>query len=239
MNKQISPNSKRLRDIRKIFHDNIHDYAKENIGNLSPEGIHAKVESEGFNPKAVFQKDVDYLGSYTRMSSPGIIKFNIVPLTYFYWWIFAELKKDGLKFNPLLLEKMVFDKTLNHELFHYFCDYISRITGSSFIHNTEEALAVACSYVTLENKYYWNSPAWWKRRFFEVAFAYTSPGYKDYVNFISRNAFYKAIVDYKGQNGSQYGYDAYPILHEHGEYAFVENLMLAIMSKPYVEYSTV
>jgi hypothetical protein len=237
MKKQISPDSNRLREIRKKFHDSIQDYAKEiclnpeDAGNISAEDIYNGLESSGIDAKAVFQKEVDYLGSYTPMSSPGIIKLNIVPLTHFYWWIFAELKKDGFKFSPLLLEEMVFNKTLNHELFHYFSDYVSYITSRSKIHNTEEALAVACSYLAFENKYtyYYGHMAKWQYCFLKVAFAYTSPGYKDYVNYISRNAFYQAIIDYKGQNG---------ILNEKDEYALVENLMLAIMNKPYVKYIT-
>ncbi len=230
MNKLMSPQSKRLRDIRKIFHESVKNCTKD-IDNLTPEEIKARLASGEINPGAVFQEDEDYLGSYTPMRSPGIITLNIARLTHFYSWIFAELKKDGLKFNPLLLEEMVFNKTLNHELFHYFSDYVSQISGNSIIHNTEEALAVACSYLAFENKYryYYGHMAGWHYCFLKVAFAYTRPGYKDYVNYISRNAFYSAIIDYKGRNG---------ILDEHDDYALIENLMLAIMNKPYIKYTT-
>lgn len=101
----------------------------------------------------------DYLvlGSYTPMRSPGVITFYIDNITNYTGSLIRKIVKAGNIFNLDLLVNItsyVVENTLLHESFHYYCDYKRQITGSKFDRDKEEALAVAHSYLNIDNSKY-------------------------------------------------------------------------------------
>jgi len=109
---------------------------------------------------------------------------------------------------------------MNHESFHYYCDYKRHLTGAKFDRNTEEAFAVAHAYqeapVGLSGlrhhhnsyfrKYYYNKRNYQlsvKRLDAIINFVikehykgYTAPGYRDWHLYTGRNSYETHFYDY-------------------------------------------
>ncbi|WP_295407187.1 hypothetical protein [uncultured Thiocystis sp.] len=76
-------------------------------------------------------------------------------------------------------------KTHQHELFHFHCDVLRQLLGGQYHRLHEEALAVAWSRLKIIEQP-WNSRIGRMNRVFyhqllDAAFAYRSPGYRDWV----------------------------------------------------------
>ncbi len=215
-------NNKELNKIRKAFENNVDVFLKDCKNNS--QGIEQKLKQVGFNPQTIFSIDDDsnWLGCYQPMKSPGKIYFNFNSLTQFYWYVYLKMSKGGTKpVNQKVLKKRIFNKTLYHELFHYYSDFMRNITNSKFNHLEEEALAVACAYRSASN--HTNlMPGPELSLFYDIAYAYTSPGYKDYKKHVG--SFYPDIVSYLNHEG---------FLKQEG---IPETLFLALINKPNVEF---
>lgn len=141
----------------------------------------------------------NYLGSYTPMRSPGRIKLYVDNLQVFFWSIICELAcNERYVFTKEKIEDLAslcFYKTLYHELFHHFIDAQSYlINGFRYDFCTEEALAVACSrqLVGFETKF--NQT--YVSDFLKLAYEYSSPGYREWINYKSDEQFLLKLIDY-------------------------------------------
>ncbi len=152
------------------------------------------------------------LGTYRRMRSPGLITINIDNMQIFFWSIICELScKNRYTFTREKIEELArlcILKTLYHELFHHFTDvqsYISR--NFRYDYFTEEALAVACSRHMVGFEAQNNTP--FVSDFLNLAYSYTIPGYRDWVDYKSDEQFllklseYIEIIDPLSQKGQE------------------------------------
>ncbi len=174
---------------------------------------------------------INYLGSYRRMSSPGIITIYIDNIQVFFWSIICELAcNQKYVFTREKIEELAMlciNKTLYHELFHHFIDAQSYVVnGYVYNYYTDEALAVACSrllvgYETKNNHTYISE-------FLELAYSYTSPGYSDWVNYKSEEQFLLKLIEYMPLNPSLgiMGQELSPIC---------EGMLYSIIENPNVE----
>lgn len=141
----------------------------------------------------------NYLGSYRRMNSKGVISLNADNLQVFFWSIIFELAcKQRYIFTREKIEELAMlciEKTLYHELFHHFTDVHSYVVhGFRYDYGTEEAMAVACSrlLVGFESK----SNQAYVSDFHELAYSYNSLGYRDWINFKSDEQFLLNLISY-------------------------------------------
>ena len=142
------------------------------------------------------------LGSYSEMSSPGVVRLYLDNLKdFFHSLVFRSLRAG----HPIsskelkLIAKIVVYKTYWHELFHFDCNVLRVLFGGHKDPNIEEALAVARAWarITAEKGYkFWGiSPVLFDFIVSE-AFKYTSPGYKDWVNYSNENDFQHGLLRY-------------------------------------------
>lgn len=149
------------------------------------------------------------LGVYVPMQSPGRIILIEGNLRRFYWSLIARLWHRHPYLFPRDLEgaaQLVVQKTYQHERFHFHCDVLCHLLGGRYDRLQEEALAVAWSRAWIQQMQ-WSSKA--KRMnpalfidLMEGAFAYRSPGYRDWVLFADRARFAPALLDYVAASAS-------------------------------------
>jgi hypothetical protein len=108
-------------------------------------------------------------------------------------------------FEPRELKRLAtvaVHKTYTHERFHFFCDVSRHLLGGAKDRMTEEALAVASSFHAIEAaRGQWNSPAGLLgnapyRLFLDRIYAFSAPGYRDWINYQSKPAFEDGMVRY-------------------------------------------
>lgn len=147
----------------------------------------------------------DVLGTYTPMSSFGIITFNYPAICSFFWHLISYLKlNQGLTVHRADLNglaTLVVSKTYHHEFFHFFCDIQRRLHPSSqFDHLREEALAVAYSALKIEEEQKRRKSKAIPEALFSKSFQkildYKSPGYKEWNRFLPRRSFIIAVANY-------------------------------------------
>ncbi len=143
------------------------------------------------------------LGYYRPMRSPGEIVLVRDHLERFYWSL-VKHSRAGLPYLfPLDLEgalHLVVKKTDHHEHFHFYSDVLRQMSGATLQPLLEEALAVAWARMQLLGEA-WNSKIGrmnrvFHYRIFERAFAYTSPGYRDWPDYADEIRFKSAWLDY-------------------------------------------
>ena len=169
----------------------------------------------------------NYLGSYRRMNSKGVISLNADNLQVFFWSIIFELAcKQRYIFTKEKIEELAMlciEKTLYHELFHHFTDVHSYVLNRfQYDYCTEEAMAVACSrlLVGFESK----SNQAYVSDFHELAYSYNSRGYRDLIYFKSDEQFLLNLISYMkiDNNLSRMGQELLPLV-EAMLYSIIEN----------------
>jgi hypothetical protein len=177
----------------------------------------------------------NYLGSYRRMNSKGVVSLNADNLQVFFWSIIFELAcNQRYIFTKEKIEELAMlcvEKTLYHELFHHFTDANSYVVnGFRYDYCTEEAMAVACSrlLVGFESK----SNQSYVSDFYELAYSYKSRGYCDWINFKSDEQFLLNLISYMriDQNLTRMGQELLPL---------AEAMLYAIMENPNVTFKVV
>ncbi|WP_243312240.1 hypothetical protein [Fundidesulfovibrio agrisoli] len=156
------------------------------------------------------QQATDYeyaLGSYTCMSSPGVIRLYQNNLTNFFWGMvrFAidnynlrNITRVDLK-NYLSL---VVYKTYFHEIFHFNCNIFREIFEFTYSPLLEEALAVSYANLRLSKlredgkTSIGRSYAVLYNIFLRHGFEYVSPGYKDWRQFEGYSRLSTGVVEY-------------------------------------------
>lgn len=145
------------------------------------------------------------LGLYVPMHSPGQLILFSNNLRRFYWSLVLN-HRHGLPYlTPLDLQgalDLVIRKTYQHELFHFHCDVLRQLFGSQYRRDHEEALAVAWSRQQITGQRgVWNSKIGRMNgvlytRLIDAAFAYRSPGYRDWPQFADDSRFRPALLSY-------------------------------------------
>lgn len=175
------------------------------------------------------------LGTYRRMNSPGLITIHIDNMQIFFWSIICELScKNRYTFTREKIEELArlcILKTLYHELFHHFTDvqaYITRMFHYDYF--MEEALAVACSRHMVGFEAQNNTP--FVSDFLNLAYSFTSPGYRDWVDYKSDEQFLLTLSEYIGITDPliQMGQEITPI---------TESLLYAVFENPNTEFRIV
>ncbi len=214
---KISIRSKQLTSIRNSLKNETIDLLGDINEKMSKDLLTNEVKKindnlilDGFSIKRIIepQNDENWLGSYSPMSSPGIIRFNkrqILGLSYDILLNNLLLKEYVFRDNdPVKITDTVFLMILHHELFHYYCDlmiYDESHKNTGFIAN-EEGLAVACSYLLADNNYYSPHNKFKFKEFFYDRI--TSTGYRDWKNHVSSEKdFPNNVCSYI--NGSSFG----------------------------------
>ncbi len=143
------------------------------------------------------------LGCYVPMHSPGRIFLIRRNLHRFYWSLVGSLRHRLPYLFPPDLEgalHLVVKKTDQHEQFHFQSDVLRQLFRRPCDPLLEEALAVAWSrMMVLEEP--WNSKIGRMNRvlynrLLDAAFAYRSPGYCDWSNYVDAPRFKDAWLDY-------------------------------------------
>ena len=141
------------------------------------------------------------LGFYMPMQSPGRIFLIRRNLHRFYWSLIGRLRHGFPYLMPIDLHgalQLVVNKTYEHERFHFHCDVLRQLLGGQYDPLREEALAVAWARLRVQGL------AWNTKRMnlvlyhqrLDAAFAYRSPGYRDWPNFADEARFQPALLDY-------------------------------------------
>lgn len=147
------------------------------------------------------------LGSYAPMRSPGRISLYTENLKTFFWSVVREIgsQSPGLGFTCPDLERLaqlVVDKTYQHERFHYACDVLRHLFQGAFDSKVEEALAVAYARQQINavrangNTYLGRMNSLIYHRAMKIAFAYSSPGYRDWRLYADPASFRAGLLDY-------------------------------------------
>ena len=126
-------------------------------------------------------------------------------------------------------------KTHEHELFHYNINVLQEMFGGSYTPAIEEALAVAWARTKIQGeRAKWNSQIGRMNGLFysllmQRAFAYRSPGYRDWVLYADEVRFKPALLNYIAPKNSARlqgnGVDMERLLYG----------MIGLMDKGYVE----
>jgi len=148
-------------------------------------------------------EDPSFLGCYVPMHSPGRIILSRRNLCGFYWSLVRALR-HGLRYlYPRDLDgalHLVVRKTDHHERFHFHSDVLRKLFGSPFDPILEEALAVAWSRMQLLGEHGNSKIGRMNRVFYnsllDAAFAYRSPGYRDWPNYADAPRFKDAWLRY-------------------------------------------
>lgn len=143
-----------------------------------------------------------YLGTYTAMSSPGIVTLCLDNLKDFFHSLVKRSLHKGHNISTQELKsiaKLVVYKTYWHEIFHFDCNVLRCLFGGYISRNIEEALAVARSRmrVVWEKDYkFWeiNTPLF--EFILYEAYQYKSPGYKDWVKYADIINFKEGLLGY-------------------------------------------
>lgn len=154
-------------------------------------------------PETDINGETIVLGSYTPMNSPGVITFYRNNIKKYSGSLIRKVVNSGISLGidtALFTIYFVVEDIMNHESFHYYCDYKRKLTSAQYDHDKEEAFAVAHSYQQMND---WHT--------FYHAFMHGSP-YNDFFsnyfhngqnikqNIIRMNAIFDYIIKehYKG-----------------------------------------
>jgi hypothetical protein len=147
------------------------------------------------------------LGRYLSLADKSQITLYQENIGLVFWEIVRELLRKGYQIRQghlaLLASDMVFI-TYSHEMFHHYCDVLRKITRAARDHLSEEALAVAWSWHELSRHSVCNqlSSTAMVDEFRRMRFAYSAPGYRDWINLQHHHAFKRALVDYLFEKSS-------------------------------------
>lgn len=145
------------------------------------------------------------LGIYIAMHSPGRIVLFSRNIRWFYWSLVKTVKSRVPYMTKLDLHgalQLVTMHTYQHELFHYYVNILREIFSSRFDPLLEEALAVAWARHSIQGqRATWNTQIGRMNGLFysllmKQAFAFRSPGYRDWILYADDNRFKPALVDY-------------------------------------------
>jgi len=145
------------------------------------------------------------LGVYIPMHSPGRVLLLGRNLRAFFWSLVAQLHHRMPYLTASDLKgalRLVVAKTYQQELFHFHSDVLRQIFGASFDPLLEEALAVAWSRLQiLQQRGVWNSQIGRMNgvvfnHLLPLAYAYRSPGYRDWPLYADAVRFKPALLDY-------------------------------------------
>jgi hypothetical protein len=149
------------------------------------------------------------LGLYIPMQSPGQVILFGRNLRNFYWSLVRAIRhrvpymtKQDLTAAWLLVQM----HTHEHELFHYNINVLQEMFGGSYTPKIEEALAVAWARVKIQaERSKWNTQIGRMNGLFysllmQLAFAYRSYGYRDWVLYSDEVRFKPALLDYIAPN---------------------------------------
>jgi len=173
------------------------------------------------------QEEVIILGSYTPMNSPGVITFYMDNIKKYSGSLIRKVVNSGISLGldtALFTINFVIMNVMNHESFHYYCDYKRQLTKATFNRDKEEAFAVAHSYqetdysfnvfhkLMFDNEYaaffnnYCNGPKGTICRsrmkdIFDFLLeehyrGFTSKGYRDWHLYKDRNSYKTHFFDY-------------------------------------------
>ncbi len=188
--------------------DKSKDY-KDSLVSISPEsGVLIKQLKPTLGEVSELGEDNEkiVLGVYYSMSPRGKIVLYWERIGSFFWHIISELmnnKKHKITAYQLLkLAEATVAKTAYHEMFHHKSDVLTILFGTRKEYLREEAFAVAASYFEVE----WNGGGWntgWdsvpkklREDFLNLAYQYSAPGYRDWVNFKDRRDYEKQLLEY-------------------------------------------
>lgn len=189
------------------------NYGEDGWDNKNPQGIHLSWPAQRAigrmypHPEEILggEEGEEILGSYRHMSSPGLITLYSRAIGSLFWHTVQDLYQHDYYMRPSDLRQMArftVLKTYRHEQFHHFCDVSRRLFGSSRDHDVEEALAVAWSYHQVQEEHKDGRTAVGKmylpvyRELITRIYRYTSPGYRDWVNYQTSCDFERGLVDY-------------------------------------------
>jgi hypothetical protein len=147
------------------------------------------------------------LGCYVPMKSPGLVRLAEYNLRSFFWGLIKSLTNRplGAFITRPDLEKlavMIVQETFFHEIFHFGCDVMRHLFGSSYIPLQEEALAVAYSRMRIASLRENANSATGRintvlyHAVFQMAFQYNSPGYRDWHQYSDETRFKAGLLDY-------------------------------------------
>ena len=170
------------------------------------------------------------LGSFRRMNSPSIITLYLDNIQISFWTIiFKLICNKKYKFTQEKIEelaKLAIYETLFHELFHLYIDAQSYLS-EHYIYNfkIDEALAVAFSRIQIG---YETKNHSFISDYLDLAYSYTSDGYKDWVNYKGEEQFIHKLIEYIAidKNLIDLGQEVTPI---------VEGLLYSIIENPNTE----
>lgn len=149
------------------------------------------------------------LGVYVPMHSPGQVKLHRRKIRDFYWALLGRVLPSLSYFTRNDLKAaldLVIKHTYHHELFHYYGDVLRQLFGRTHDPMLEEALAVAWARRTIIlERGQWNSKIGRMNGLLygllmREAFAYRSPGYRDWVLYADDARFKPAVLRYVGPN---------------------------------------
>ena len=185
--------------------------------------------------REISDERLNTLGTYRRMQSPGVLTIHVDNMQIFFWSIIFELScKNRYTFTREKIEELArlcILKTLYHELFHHFTDVQSYITRMfHYDYFMEEALAVACSRHMVGFEAQNNTP--FVSDFLNLAYSYSLPGYRDWVDYKSDEQFLLTLSEYIGITNPlvQMGQEITPI---------TESLLYAVFENPNTEFRIV
>ena len=152
---------------------------------------------------------VDVVATYKDMKSPGLIEFYMGNVLFDFWFHVVRLSGTG-KYSLTVtkvekLAELYLHSVLYHELFHYFCDVQSYVSGDRSRRAaagrggyrsspTEEPLAVAFSRWRVGEEHRIST---YVEAFVDSSFNYEKlPWYRDWVNFKGDVVLTKGIYDY-------------------------------------------
>lgn len=147
------------------------------------------------------------LGVYVPMHSPGQVKLHRSKIRDFYWALLCRVLPFLSYFTRNDLKAaldLVIKHTYHHELFHYYCDVLRQLFGRTHDPMLEEALAVAWAHrMIILERGQWNSKIGRMNGLLygllmREAFAYRSPGYRDWVFYADDARFKPAVLGYVG-----------------------------------------
>lgn len=147
------------------------------------------------------------LGMYIPMKNPG--PGQVILFGNNLKWFFKSLLKSMYHRVPYLTKQdihaawaLVQMKTHSHEMFHYYCDVLHCLFGGGYTYIIEEALAVAWARQTIQgqrnnrNTQMGRMNGLFYNLLMNRAFAYRSPGYKDWVLYADDIRFKPELVKY-------------------------------------------
>lgn len=212
-------------DVCKILRKEIAQIKPENNGEIDIEMIQDIISKDKYprdpsfyleQPPDTSPENIDsdskLLGSYSHMSSPGKIVLYRKNLHGFFWSIVRNILANNWSIRVTTNDlhctaDLIVMKTFRHEQFHFCCDVFRHLFLSRFDRMTEEALAVAFSRQKIL-KYRQDGRTtiakiqpYFYELVMEIAFAYTSPGYKDWGKYADPMIFDNKLVQYGMNNG--------------------------------------